>query len=57
MIDMHEQSIIKPLALNCLELPTGLSYSNTENIFYVCETGKNRVLRFFENSDGVYYQR
>ena len=41
-----EDSIIKPLALNCLAYPSGLCLSDDEKIVYVCETGNNRVLRF-----------
>lgn len=56
VIDMAQQNI-KPLALQCLDRPTGMAYGQTEQLFYVCETGKNRVLRFFENTDGVVYPR
>lgn len=45
MIDLDD-SIIRPLALNCLAYPSGLALSEDEKILYVCETCKNRVLRF-----------
>jgi len=56
MIDMAQQNI-KPLALRCLDRPTGMAYGQSQQLFYVCETGKNRLLRFFENADGVVYPR
>ena len=37
---------VRPLALNCLAYPTGMALTNNDNILYVCETGKNRILRF-----------
>eukprot|EP00825_Cyclidium_porcatum_P023742 TRINITY_DN2629_c0_g1_i5.p1 TRINITY_DN2629_c0_g1~~TRINITY_DN2629_c0_g1_i5.p1 ORF type:complete len:227 (+),score=29.54 TRINITY_DN2629_c0_g1_i5:269-949(+) len=54
MIDLDD-SIIRPLALNCLAYPSGLALSNDEKILYVCETCKNRVLRFVLTSQGIYY--
>jgi len=37
MIDLEDQ-IIRPLALNCLAYPSGLSLSNDEKFLFVCET-------------------
>jgi sugar lactone lactonase YvrE len=45
MIDLDE-NIIRPLALSCLAYPSGLALSTDEKILYVCETGRNRLLRF-----------
>lgn len=45
MIDLDDL-IIRPLALSCLAFPSGLALSFDEKILYVCETCKNRVLRF-----------
>lgn len=54
MIDL-ENSNIRPLALNCLAYPSGLVLSNDEKILYVCETCKNRLLRFVLTDLGVFY--
>ncbi|KRX06021.1 hypothetical protein PPERSA_01099 [Pseudocohnilembus persalinus] len=54
MIDLDD-SIIRPLALNSLAFPSGLALSVDEKILYVCETCKNRVLRFVLTSQGIYY--
>lgn len=51
---MQQQSI-RALALRCLSAPTGLAFGREERLLYVCETGKNRVLRFYESKEGVYY--
>jgi len=45
MVDL-DACVIKPLALSCLAYPSGLVLSNDEKILYVCETCRNRVLRF-----------
>lgn len=37
---------IAPLAYNCLAYPSGITLSNDEKFLYVCETGRNRLLRF-----------
>lgn len=47
VIDMQQQSI-RPIILRCLASPSGLAFNNSEeNILYVSETGKNRILRFY----------
>lgn len=51
MIDLDD-SIIRPLALNSLAYPSGLALSVDEKNLYVCETCKNRVLRFVLTSQG-----
>lgn len=53
MIDL-ETLQIKPLSLNCLSYPSGLALSKDEDILYVAETGKNRLLRFVISDMGVY---
>ena len=35
------------MALNCLAYPSGLVLNNNNDILYVCETLKNRVLKFY----------
>ena len=51
---MQQQSI-KSVALRCLSAPTGLAFGKDEKLIYVCETGKNRIIRFFESKEGIYY--
>lgn len=46
---------INPLTLRCLAQPTGLALSRNEDLLYVSETGKNRLLRFVQAPIGVYY--
>lgn len=48
VIDMHQQSI-RALALRCLSAPTGLAFGQDERLIYVSETGRNRILRFYES--------
>jgi len=43
--------LVRPLALQCLAYPTGLVLSNNDKLLYVCETAKNRVLRFNLSGD------
>lgn len=45
---MQQQSI-RPIALRCLCGPSGLAFGNEEKVLYVSETGKNRLLRFYES--------
>lgn len=56
VIDMQQQSI-RSLALRCLSSPTGLAFANEERIIYLSETGRNRILRFYESKEGIYYMR
>ena len=58
-----EAGRITPLAYNCLAYPSGLCLSKEkgERFLYVCETGRNRLLRFFlkescEFKLSVFYQ-
>ena len=55
VIDLEGQ-VIKPLAFNCLAYPSGLVLSNDDKVLYVCETCRNRVLRFVLTNEGVFYQ-
>ena len=41
-----EPGNITPLAYNCLAYPSGICISKDENFLFVCETGRNRILRF-----------
>ena len=51
---MQQQSI-RSLALRCLSAPTGLAFGKEEKLLYICETGRNRILRFYESKEGIYY--
>ena len=56
-LELEPYTKITPLTLRCLAQPTGLALSKDENLLYVCETGKNRILRFVKAPIGVYYYR
>lgn len=56
VIDMQQQSI-RSIALRSLSSPTGLAFSHDEKLIYISETGKNRILRFYESKEGIYYMR
>lgn len=45
--------MVRPLALNCLAYPSGLALAQNDKVLYVCETGKNRILRF--NLTGTHF--
>lgn len=54
MIDL-ELSLVRPLAHNCLSYPSGLAISKNEQVIYVSETAKNRIIRFVLSPQGIYY--
>jgi len=39
-----------------LAYPTGIALNNEENVLFVCETCKNRVIRFVGTPDGDFFQ-
>ncbi len=52
---------ITPLAYGCLAYPSGVALSKGEKFLYVCETGRNRLLRILLNDScafkfSVFYQ-
>jgi sugar lactone lactonase YvrE len=47
--------LIKPLAQKSLAYPSGLVISNDDKNLYVCETCKNRVLRFVLAGPSIHY--
>jgi len=47
--------ILKPLCLEKLAYPSGLAVSPTGKFIYVAEMMTNRVLRFFQQPEGVYH--
>ena len=60
MIDCDPGNI-SPLAFSCLAHPSGICLSKDEKFLFVCETGRNRLLRFvladkFEFRFTVFYQ-
>lgn len=48
-------SILKPVVVNALAYPFGLALSPEENVIYVAETNRNRVLRVVSHSSGVFH--
>lgn len=47
------EQVLKPVSYNNLAYPTGLAYYN--NMIFVCEQMKNRVLRFYQEPEGVFH--
>ncbi|CAK84094.1 unnamed protein product (macronuclear) [Paramecium tetraurelia] len=45
----------KALALYCLSFPSGICMGNDQKTIYLCETGKNRILRFVQANAEIYY--
>eukprot|EP01017_Pseudomicrothorax_dubius_P009949 TRINITY_DN1348_c0_g1_i1.p1 TRINITY_DN1348_c0_g1~~TRINITY_DN1348_c0_g1_i1.p1 ORF type:complete len:169 (+),score=24.93 TRINITY_DN1348_c0_g1_i1:579-1085(+) len=54
MIELEDQ-MLKSLALSCLAYPTGLALDAEEKVLYVSETCKNRIIRFVQNQEGIFY--
>merc|ERR1712054_4246 len=50
-----EHQLLRPLVLNCLAHPSGLTLSPNQQIVYVAETMANRILRFVQNPTGVFH--
>lgn len=48
-------TLLQPLAYECLAHPCGLALSPNEDVLYVAETMKNRILRFVQKPMGVYH--
>jgi len=48
-------SMLKPVLVGKLAHPSGIALNLDENVLYVAETYKNRVLRIVMHPDGVYY--
>lgn len=48
-------SMLKPIIYNKLANPSGLALSTNENILYVSETSKNRILRIVIHSSGAHH--
>lgn len=46
--------MVQPLALNCLAYPSDIAINNNDNVLYVCETLKNRILKFYIGNDNIY---
>ena len=45
--------VLKPIILNCLAHPSGLTFSNDEKVIFLAETLKNRILRIAHKPAGV----
>ena len=48
-------SMLKPIIHNKLSNPSGLALSTNENILYMSETSKNRILRIVIHSSGAHH--
>ena len=48
-------SMLKPVLQNCLAHPWGIAINAEQNILYVAETLKNRILRVVIHSSGAFY--
>lgn len=48
-------SMLKPIIYGKLAHPSGLALNKAENVLYVAETLKNRILRVVLHSSGVYH--
>ena len=48
-------SMLKPIIVGKLAHPSGIALNLDENVLYVAETYKNRILRIVLHKDGVYY--
>lgn len=51
MMDIDDQ-IIKPVCLYSLAYPSGLALNKNNDVLYVCETLKNRILKFYVGEEG-----
>ena len=45
---------VRALCRNCLSYPSALALTPDEETVYVCETGKNRLLRFIKTEMGAF---
>ncbi|CAD8191476.1 unnamed protein product [Paramecium pentaurelia] len=50
-----ENLTCKALALYCLSFPSGICMGNDQKTIYLCETGKNRILRFVQAKAEIYH--
>jgi sugar lactone lactonase YvrE len=48
-------SMLKPVLQNCLAHPWGIAINADQNILYVAETLRNRILRVVIHSSGAFY--
>ena len=54
LVDLDDMELVQPLALECLAHPSDLAISNNDDILYVCETLKNRILKFYIGNNTLY---
>ena len=48
-------SLLKPLSLATLAYPAGIAVANNGRFIFVAETMANRVVRYFQEPEGVYH--
>lgn len=44
--------LLRPIALSCLAHPSAIALDITENVLYICETLKNRILKVYTGPKG-----
>lgn len=50
-----ENDLLRPLLLNCLAGPVDICYDEGNDILYVAELYKNRILRLIQNPIGIFH--
>lgn len=48
-------SLLKPLSLSSLAYPAGIAVTNNGKFIYVAEMMANRIVRYFQQPEGVYH--
>ena len=55
IIDSPSGQILKPIALGTLAYPSAITVSNNGKFVYVAEMMTNRIIRYFQQPEGVYH--
>jgi aspartate beta-hydroxylase len=55
IIDSSSGQILKPIALGTLAYPSAITVSDNGKFLYVAEMMKNRIIRYFQQPEGVYH--
>jgi sugar lactone lactonase YvrE len=55
IIDSPSGQILKPIALGTLAYPSAIAVSNNGKFVYVAEMMTNRIIRYFQQPEGVYH--
>ena len=54
-ITQGSSSLLKPLSLSSLAYPAGIAVTNNGKFIYVAEMMANRIVRYFQQPEGVYH--